>query len=99
LPLVAKVPVQSDSAGVDEAAHEVALVLDHVSVIACPTAAVAEEAENVTAGFAGGGGVGVLPPPQPFQITTDRNTGTTKRFKLAFIEAPTRPGAMLLPLG
>jgi hypothetical protein len=89
LPLVACAPVQSDSVGVAEAAHEVALVLDQVSVIACPTVAVLLEAVKVTEGFVDGGGGGAdVPPPQPFQTSMDTNAANKRPFEFAFMETP-----------
>jgi hypothetical protein len=53
-PLVAFVPVQSLSVGKDEAVHDVAFVLDHVSVTDCPSViGVVGAAVRVTVGAAG----------------------------------------------
>jgi hypothetical protein len=63
-PVVGSAPDQSLSLGLADAVHAVEFVLDQVRVADCPSVIAAAEADNVTVGFGGGGGV---PPPHAFR--------------------------------
>jgi len=61
-PFVGFDPDQSLSLGLAEAVHDVAFVLDQVSITDCPSVTTVENADIVTFGLGGGGSA---LPPQP----------------------------------
>jgi len=84
-PFVAWVPDQSLSLGLAEAVHEVAFVLDHVSVTVCPCVTELDDAVIVTVGAGGGGGV---PPPPPQALSRLKLEARNRKSENLFIVFP-----------
>ncbi len=82
-PPVGSGPDQSLSLGLAEAVHDVAFVLDQVSVTDCPKVTVLGDAEIVTVGEAGGA---AALPPQPWSKHAPHKT--ISELKIFFIMPP-----------
>ena len=82
---MAWVPDQSVSLGLADAEHEVAFVLDHVSVAVCPCVIELDDAVIVTVGTGGGGGVPPPPPQALIRLKLEARNRKTEDFFMMFL--------------